>query len=76
MMWGYHDGFGWWMLFGGISMILFWGVLVWVAIVAVRSLSGTPGRREEDPEEIARRRFAAGEISEEEFRRIQRALHS
>jgi putative membrane protein len=64
------------MFFGGISMILFWGVLVWVAIVAVRSLSGTPGRREEDPEEIARRRFAAGEISEEEFRRIQRALHS
>ena len=76
MMWGYHDGFGWWMLFGGIGMLLFWGVLAWVAIVAVRSLSGTPERRGEDPEEIARRRLAAGEISEEEFRRIQRALHS
>lgn len=78
-MWGYHDGFGWWMVFGVISMIVFWGGLLWIAAYIVRSIAGGPGpqrrRSEDDPEEIARRRFAAGEISEDEYRKILRTLH-
>ncbi|MDA0232695.1 MAG: SHOCT domain-containing protein [Chloroflexi bacterium] len=80
MMWGYHDGSGWWMLFGGMSMIVFWGALIWFAVFAVRSLAGDRRVSDRigagnDAEAIARRRFASGEISEEEFQRILAALH-
>jgi putative membrane protein len=75
-MWGYHDGFGWWMVFGGVWMLLFWGAVIWLAFFFIRSLSDR-GRssRQDDAEAIARRRFASGEISEEEFQRILRTLH-
>jgi putative membrane protein len=41
-----------------------------------RRRGGAPllGRREDDPVEIARRRYAKGEISREEFEQIKRDL--
>jgi putative membrane protein len=77
-MWGYHDDFGWWMLFGGIGMVLFWGVLLWFAVVVSRNLFGRAqsDHREtfDEAESIIRRRFASGEITEEEFQRATDAL--
>jgi putative membrane protein len=72
-MWGEHEGMGWWMLFGSVWFVLFWGAIIWLF---VRLLS--PGRDargpDDSPIEIARRRYARGEITREEFEQIRRDL--
>lgn len=76
MWWGMPDGFGWWMMFGGLWMVLFWVAIIAAIIWGVRAL----GRRDEEPQvredplEIARRRYARGEITREEFEEIRAAL--
>ena len=73
------DGWGWgaWLLMS-ISMVLFWGSVVAVGILFFRSTArshdhshsevGSPALN------IARDRYARGEISEEEFERIKAGL--
>jgi len=78
-MWHYHDGMGWWMIFGGIWMIVFWGVILAVIIWGVKQLTGRngaqPNRPErQDPLEIAKERYAKGEISREEFEQIKKDI--
>jgi putative membrane protein len=76
-MWGMHDGMGWWMVFGGLWMVLFWGAVIWLVVWGVgRATSGTGGRtsEQEAPVEIAKRRYARGEISREEFEQLRRDL--
>ena len=80
MMWGSVDGGGWWMLWGSIMMILFWGGIIALVVWVVQSLSnrpsgdagsgGTGGAKGETPQEIAARRYARGEITSEEYARI------
>ena len=74
-MWGEHEGMGWWMLFGSVWFVFFWGAAIWLFVSLLR-----PGRGERDGEEsaleIARRRYARGEISREEFEQIRRDLAS
>lgn len=68
-MWGYHWGVGWgWMLLGMAFMVVFWGALIWLFASLIRGASGRDPH--EGPREIADRRLAAGEISEEEHDRI------
>ncbi len=76
MWWGHHDGMGWWMLFGGIWMLLFWVGVVAVIVWGVRSLAARPTRREEgdSPVTIAERRYARGEITKEQLLEIKQAL--
>lgn len=78
-MWGYQDGSGWWMLFGGMGMLLFWGAVIWFGAIMFRSVTertpSTAVQALDDPEQIIRRRFASGELNEEEFRRAVDALH-
>ncbi len=70
---GFHDRMGWWMLAGGI----FWAIVVATTIYfAVRAISAAASRRDgpsntsDDPLAIARRRYARGEITREEFEQI------
>jgi hypothetical protein len=35
-MWGVHDGMGWWMVFGAAIWLLFWGSVVYLAVLASR----------------------------------------
>lgn len=65
---------GWWMLWGGLMMFLFWGGVVFLVIWLARSLINPAEREKDEPLEIARRRYAAGEISREEFDQIRRDL--
>ena len=63
----------------GIMMILFLVLLVVVGWLAYRYFRGRGGsgdssREEEDPLEIARRRYARGEITHEEFEQIKEDL--
>ena len=47
MMW--WDGAGWWMLFGGLWMLVFWGGIIFLVIWGIRKLSerggSSPGGR-------------------------------
>jgi putative membrane protein len=72
-MWGEHEGMGWWMLIGSVWFVLFWVVIIWVL---ARVLGWRNGAREHDESaiEIARRRYARGEISRDEFEQIRRDL--
>lgn len=76
-MWWGHE-FGWaWMILGGLMMLLFWGGLIALIVLAVRSLSA-PGQPVvgpgESPIEILKRRYAAGEISKAEYQQMRRDL--
>jgi len=79
MDWGWGDGGGW--LAMGLTMVLWLAaaiVVVWLIVRALLALErrGGPGEgpARETPEEILRRRFAAGEIDAEEFRRRMEVL--
>ncbi len=74
-----YGGFGAMGAFGGLGMVL--GLLLWIGVIALvvwgaSSLLGgqRPPEREETPLEILRRRYAAGELSRDEFEQAKRAL--
>ncbi len=71
-MWGYADSWSWlWMV---PMMVLFWGAIVALAVFAVRSLSGP--RSNDVAMEVLRRRFASGEITQDEFEKTRKALQA
>lgn len=72
--WGMHDGMGWWMLWGGLMMVLFWGTVIGLIAWAVTRVTGTRSNDRESALDIARRRYANGEINREEFERIRQDL--
>ncbi len=76
-MWYCGIGTGWWGWLGGIWMVLFWGGIVALLIWGVKKLaesgssSSVAGRR---PLDIARERYARGEISREELAQMEKDL--
>lgn len=66
-----HEGSVWWMLFGWLWITLFWVSVVSIAIWIVRRITWQ-SRLEESrlALEIARSRYARGEISRAEFEQI------
>jgi putative membrane protein len=65
---------------GGLSMLLFWGLviagIVWL-IQNTRSTGQQPGEGSPSPEsplDILKRRYAAGEITKEQFEEMKRNL--
>lgn len=69
-----HDG---WMGFGGGFMWLFWILLIVIIVWAVKAVAGggsTSPTHEESPMEILKKRYARGEIDEEEFERRRKEL--
>src|SRR5829696_138922 len=86
MMWS-HDpqgilgvsGWTWglMMALGLLSMFAFWGAIILGIVLLVRWLTGTnagPHGVEDPAFETLRRRYAAGEISHEEYERMRKAL--
>jgi len=84
MWWGH--GFSWgWMVFGGLMMLLFWGGLIALIILAIRTLSGSGSRqpaiaadfstpRSNTALEALKARYARGEITKAEYDDIRRDL--
>ena len=82
-MMGYGNGYGmgW---FGGIGMVIFWGLVIFGIVMLLRWFSNQSGRSTSPPGgnmggrdqalEIARERLAKGEIKPEEFESIKRGL--
>ncbi len=79
-MWYMHDGWGWWMVFGGIWMLLFWIAIIWLVVWGIKSLVGAQGVKSRYPGEgaipleTAKERYAKGQISKEEFDQIKKDL--
>jgi len=70
---------GWWMMFGGILMVLFWGLIIAVVVwgvkrVTERGSAGSTTPEKGDALDIAKERYARGEISREEFEQIKKDL--
>ena len=76
-MWYWSDGMGWWMLLGGLWMLAFWGLLIALVVWGIKKVTEpkepqAPGRR--SPLDIAKERYAKGEISREEFEQLKKDL--
>lgn len=71
MMWDYGGHMsGWAWAFTGFGMLLFWAALITAIVLLVRYLNGAkqvPRDSDLPAAEILARRFARGEISEDEF---------
>jgi putative membrane protein len=73
-MMGYGD-VGWMAGVGGLWMVLVWAVVIVLVVWAAGALFGTRDRvAEPSPLDTLKRRYAAGEISAEEFEQAKRAL--
>ena len=70
-----YEGMGWWMVFGGLWFVVFWGgliaLIVWGITRFTRRGYNAPRR---DPLDIARERYASGEITREEFEQLKKDL--
>ena len=74
-MWYMHEGLGWWMVFGGVWMFLFWGGLIALIVWGITRLSERNGSSQKrDPLDVAKERYAKGEIAKEEFEQLKRDL--
>lgn len=76
MMWWTNNGaFPWWgMAFGWLWMVLFWGAIILLITWGVRQVTGrSEGRR--SPLDIAKERYARGEITKQQFEEIKTDLH-
>ena len=72
------DGWGWWMLFGSLGFIGFWGLVIW-GVVTLARRPGNQGMERSEPREpsaleILKRRYARGELSDDEFEAMRRRL--
>ena len=72
-MWCYV-GFGWFG-FGWLWIILFWGLIIGLIVWAVSRFSRRDDSKSKDSHvEIAKERYAKGEISKEEYGQIKKVL--
>ena len=74
-MWYMHEGMGWWIVFGGVWMVVFWGGLIALIVWGITKLGrrGDPTPKHE-PLNVAKKRYAKGEIPREEFKQIKKDL--
>lgn len=74
------DGtWGWGMMgFGMLFMVLFWGgiiaLIVWLIVRLTRRENNKSGTEKHKPIDIARKRYARGEITKEEFDNLKKDL--
>jgi putative membrane protein len=74
-MWYMHDVGGWWMLFGGVGMFIFWGGLIALIVWGVTRLTRHNDSTRHTPLEVAKERYARGEITKEQFEQIKKDLY-
>ena len=68
-MW-WNDSSGWWFVMP-LLIVVFWAGVVWLVVSVIRGVAARPSGeavRPARPEEILDRRYARGEIDEDEYR--------
>jgi len=74
-LWLMHDFGGWGMLFGGISMFLIWGSIIALIVWGiVRFTKRDDSHISDTPLELAKKRYARGEIEKNQFEQIKKDL--
>ena len=78
-MWNCVEGIGWWTVGGAIFMVVLWGTIVAVVIWGISKMRERGDyqfctNKKHDPLDIARARFARGDISQEEFEQVKKNL--
>lgn len=75
-MMGPYYGWGWGgMIVGGILMLLFWAAIIALIVWVVRTLSRPSGASSTStPLDIAKVRYARGEITKEQFEQLKKDL--
>ena len=74
-MWDIPAGMGWWMAFGGVWMVIFWVGLIALIVWGITRLTRrNDSSSKHNPLNMARERYAKGEISREEFEQIKKDL--
>lgn len=70
MMGGWGFGFGW------LLQLLFFIVVIYLVVILIKKLNGTSNseKRDDHSEEILKERFAKGEITEEEYKKMKEVL--
>jgi len=69
-MMGGYAGMGWGMLAGGVMMVAFWALAIAGAVLLVRWLTGP----EPSATDLVRKRYAAGDITREQYDQMLAAL--
>ncbi|MFF6833318.1 SHOCT domain-containing protein [Streptomyces sp. NPDC012438] len=80
MFWFDHDVSGWGWFAMSASMILFWALIITVAVLLFRALNRAPEHTHvpagPSPEQLLAERFARGDIDEDDYQRRLTALRS
>ena len=72
MWWPYGGAMGWWMI---AWMVIFWGGLIALIVWGIKKLTERDGSTStRNPLDVARERYAKGEISREEFEQLKKDL--
>ncbi|MBI4302883.1 MAG: SHOCT domain-containing protein [Chloroflexi bacterium] len=75
-MW-WTQGMGWWMVLGGLLTIIFWGAIIALIVWVVKKLTERGGgtvSTGRSPLDIAKERYARGEITKEQFEQLKKDL--
>ena len=76
-MWPMYQVNRWWMLGGWILMVLIWGGLIALGILSFRwFMKHNNAADRQTPLDIAKERYAKGEITKEQFEQIKKDLGS
>jgi putative membrane protein len=71
-----YGGMWLWWVFGFIIFVLFWGAVIWLIVWAIKKAAGhrTSDASPQNALDIARIRYAKGEITREQFEQIKNDL--
>jgi putative membrane protein len=75
MGWAY-GGMWLWMVFGFLLFVLFWGAIIWLIVWAIKKATERRGSESasQNALDIAKARYARGEITKEQFEQIKTDL--
>ncbi len=66
---------GWgWMTLGWVLMVVFWGSVIWLVVWAISRVTEGRSSASATPLDIAKARYARGEITKEQFETLKRDL--